>query len=69
MAVPFRYRVINCAAYNVLWPIYGKALRDKILEDYVLVRDSKRSGSVPEYPEEKRPHRLSAGGAVFSIVQ
>lgn len=23
-AWPFRYRVINCAAYNVLWPIYSK---------------------------------------------
>ena len=24
-ALPFRYRVINCAAYNVLWPIYAKS--------------------------------------------
>ena len=23
-AWPFRYRVINCAAYNVLWPIYSR---------------------------------------------
>ena len=23
-AWPFRYRVINCAAYNILWPIYSK---------------------------------------------
>lgn len=24
-ALPFRYRVINCAAYNVLWPIYARS--------------------------------------------
>ena len=24
-AWPFRYRVINCAAYNVLWPIYSRS--------------------------------------------
>ena len=24
-ALPFRYRVINCAAYNVLWPIYSRS--------------------------------------------
>ena len=24
-AWPFKYRVINCAAYNVLWPIYSKS--------------------------------------------
>lgn len=24
-ALPFRFRVINCAAYNVLWPIYSKS--------------------------------------------
>jgi len=24
-ALPFRYRVINCAAYNVLWPLYSKS--------------------------------------------
>ena len=24
-AMPFRYRVMNCAAYNVLWPIYSRS--------------------------------------------
>ena len=24
-AWPFKYRVINCAAYNVLWPIYSRS--------------------------------------------
>ena len=24
-ALPFRYRVINCAAYRVLWPIYARS--------------------------------------------
>ena len=24
-ALPFRYRVMNCAAYNVLWPIYSRS--------------------------------------------
>lgn len=24
-ALPFRYRVMNCAAYRVLWPIYSKS--------------------------------------------
>ena len=25
-AWPFKYRVINCAAYNTLWPIYSKSM-------------------------------------------
>ena len=25
-ALPFRYRVINCAAYRVLWPIYSRSM-------------------------------------------
>ena len=25
-AWPFKYRVINCAAYNVLWPIYSRSM-------------------------------------------
>lgn len=25
LAIPFKDRVINCAAYNVLWPIYSKS--------------------------------------------
>ena len=25
-ALPFKYRVMNCAAYNVLWPIYSKSM-------------------------------------------
>ena len=24
-SLPFKYRVLNCAAYNVLWPIYSKS--------------------------------------------
>ena len=25
-ALPFKYRVMNCAAYNVLWPIYSRSM-------------------------------------------
>ena len=45
-ALPFRYRVMNCAAYRVLWPIYSKSFYE---HSY---------GSIPYRGQIKAVHQL-----------
>ena len=44
--MPFRYRVMNCAAYNVLWPIYSRSFYE---HSY---------GSIPQMGQIKAIHQL-----------